>query len=158
MNTRNIKLLVDMMEKSSLTAMEIEEEGCKIRLERTVQSNVVTMTAPMMQPMAAQPVSQLEPVAQPKVEPAADAQPAPETKQGKPVRAPMVGVFYASSSPEAEPFVKVGTKVKKGDVLCIIEAMKLMNEVAAETDGEIAEICVQNGQIVEFGQPLFQLA
>lgn len=69
----------------------------------------------------------------------------------------MVGVFYASSSPEAEPYVKVGSHVKKGDILCIIEAMKLMNEIAAEFDGEITEVCVQNGQIVEYGQPLFRI-
>ena len=70
---------------------------------------------------------------------------------------PLVGTFYNSSSPDAEPFVKVGDTVKKGQTLGIIEAMKLMNEITAEEDGEIAEVCVQNGQVVEFGQPLFRL-
>ena len=69
----------------------------------------------------------------------------------------MVGIFYAAPSPDAEPFVKVGSKVKKGDTLCIIEAMKLMNDVVAETDGEIVEICADNGSLVEFGQILFKI-
>ena len=69
----------------------------------------------------------------------------------------MVGIFYAAPSPDAEPFVKVGSKVKKGDTLCIIEAMKLMNDVVAEEDGEIVEICAENGSLVEFGQTLFKI-
>ena len=69
----------------------------------------------------------------------------------------MVGVFYAASSPDAEPYVKVGSKVHKGDVLCLIEAMKLMNEVTAEKDGEIVSICAENGQVVEYGQALFMV-
>ena len=73
------------------------------------------------------------------------------------IKSPMVGIFYAAPSPEAEPFVKVGSKVKKGDTLCIIEAMKLMNDVVAETDGEIVEICAENGSLVEFGQILFKI-
>ena len=72
------------------------------------------------------------------------------------VKSPMVGVFYAAPSPDAQPFVQVGSKVKKGDVLCIIEAMKLMNEITAEQDGTIVEICAQNGQAVEYGTPLFR--
>ena len=74
---------------------------------------------------------------------------------GKAVASPMVGVFYAAPSPDSDPYVSVGTRVKKGDVLCLIEAMKLMNEVTAEQSGELAEVCVENGQVVEFGQPLF---
>ena len=70
----------------------------------------------------------------------------------------MVGVFYTSSAPEAEPYVTKGSQVKKGDVVCIIEAMKLMNEIAAEEEGQIVEVCAQNGQIVEYGQTLFKLA
>ena len=69
----------------------------------------------------------------------------------------MVGVFYAASAPGAEPYVRIGSRVHKGDVLCLIEAMKLMNEVTADTDGEIVEICVENGQVVEYGQPLFMI-
>ena len=95
-------------------------------------------------------------------------QSAPEEKPAEPeeikdynkyrdVKSPMVGIFYAAPSPEAEPFVKVGSKVKKGDTLCIIEAMKLMNDVVAEEDGEIVEICAENGSLVEFGQTLFKI-
>ncbi|MGI6166959.1 MAG: acetyl-CoA carboxylase biotin carboxyl carrier protein [Eubacteriales bacterium] len=73
------------------------------------------------------------------------------------VRSPIVGVFYAAPAPGAEPYVKVGSRVKKGDVLCIVEAMKLMNEILAECDGEIVDICVQNGEIVEYGQVLFKI-
>ena len=151
MNTRNIKFLIDMMEKSSLTALEIEEEDCKIRLERNhAQGGVQMMSAPVMQA----PVSMAAPApaAQPEAEPEK-----PKAAEGRELNAPMVGVFYASSSPEADPYVQVGSKVKKGDVLCIIEAMKLMNELTAEFDGEVTEICAQNGQIVEYGQPLFRL-
>ena len=73
------------------------------------------------------------------------------------VKSPMVGVFYAAPAPDAKPYVQVGDKVKKGDVLCIIEAMKLMNEIQADADGEIADICVQNGDLVEYGQTLFKI-
>lgn len=73
------------------------------------------------------------------------------------IRSPMVGIFYAASSPEAEPYVKVGSRVKKGDVLCLIEAMKLMNEITAERDGEIVSICAENGQVVEYSQVLFTI-
>ena len=73
------------------------------------------------------------------------------------IKSPMVGVFYASPSPDAAPFVQVGSKVKKGDVVCIIEAMKLMNELTADMDGEVVDVCVNNGDVVEYGQPLFKL-
>ena len=81
-----------------------------------------------------------------------------EQPEGRAVTCPLVGVFYAAPSPNDAPFVSVGSTVKKGDVLCIVEAMKLMNEITAEQDGTITEICVENGQVVEFGQPLFYLA
>ena len=85
---------------------------------------------------------------------------APETQPddgGASITAPMVGVFYAAASPDAQPYVTVGSSVKKGDVICIIEAMKLMNEITSDVDGEIAEICVGNGQVVEYDQPLFRI-
>lgn len=154
MNTRNIKFLVDIMEKSSLTALEIEEEDCKIRLERNAGCGAPAVAAPVVQTVAAAPAVVAAPIPQPVQE----AQPqAPQASEGRELKAPMVGVFYASSSPEADPYVRVGSQVKKGDVLCIIEAMKLMNEITAEFDGEVIEICAQNGQIVEYGQPLFRL-
>ena len=127
MNTKNIRFLVEMMEKSSLTAMEIEEEDCKIRLERNVQNQVAVTAAPVVPaapviPIQAVPAEAPDSAAESPVQ--AEKAPAVEGKEQK---APMVGVFYASSSPEAEPYVKVGSHVKKGDILCIIEAMKLMN-------------------------------
>ena len=78
-------------------------------------------------------------------------------QDGTPVESPMVGVFYAAPSPDSEPYVTVGSKVSKGDVLCLIEAMKLMNEVTAEKSGEITAVCAENGQVVEYGQPLFMI-
>ena len=80
-----------------------------------------------------------------------------QTERGRVVKSPLAGVFYAAPSPGAEPFVRVGSRVKKGDVLCIVEAMKLMNEIQAERDGEIVDICVHDGDVVEFGQTLFKL-
>ena len=159
MNTKNIRFLVEMMEKSSLTAMEIEEEDCKNRLERNVQNQVAAVAAPAVPAATVVPVQAAAaevPAAVPAAAPA-QTEAAPAAPEGQEQKSPMVGVFYASSSPEAEPYVKVGSQVKKGDTLCIIEAMKLMNEIAAEFDGEITEICVQNGQIVEYGQPLFRI-
>ena len=80
-----------------------------------------------------------------------------KTSEGDPITSPMVGVFYSAPAPDSDPYVTVGSQVKKGDVLCLIEAMKLMNEVTAEKSGEICEICVENGQVVEYGQPLFMI-
>ena len=148
MNTKNIRFLVEMMEKSSLTAME-----------RNVQNQVAAVAAPAVPAATVVPVQAAAaevPAAVPAAAPA-QTEAAPAAPEGQEQKSPMVGVFYASSSPEAEPYVKVGSQVKKGDTLCIIEAMKLMNEIAAEFDGEITEICVQNGQIVEYGQPLFRI-
>ena len=133
MNVKEIKTLVGIMEDSSLTALEIEVPDLKLRLERSAGTGSV---AEVLQPPAA----------------------ARENAFYKEIKAPMVGVFYTSSAPEAEPYVTKGTQVKKGDVVCIIEAMKLMNEIAAEEEGQIVEVCVQNGQIVEYGQTLFKLS
>ena len=133
MNVKEIKTLVGIMEDSSLTALEIEVPDLKLRLERSAGTGSV---AEVLQP----------PVA------------ARENAFYKEIKAPMVGVFYTSSAPEAEPYVTKGSQVKKGDVVCIIEAMKLMNEIAAEEEGQIVEVCVQNGQIVEYGQTLFKLS
>ena len=142
MNVKEIKTLVGIMEDSSLTALEIEVPDLKLRLERSAGTGSV---AEVLQP----------PVYSVPAEPQAAAR---ENAFYKEIKAPMVGVFYTSSAPEAEPYVTKGTQVKKGDVVCIIEAMKLMNEIAAEEEGQIVEVCVQNGQIVEYGQTLFKLS
>lgn len=146
MKIDEIRELIQMLEQSSLTALEVCQGDSRLRLERAGQGAIAsTASAP-----ATVPVVPATPAA-----PAQAVQPAAPV--GKPVVAPMVGVFYAAAAPEDEPFVQVGKMVKKGEALCIIEAMKLMNEITAEQDGVITEVCVQNGQVVEFGQPLFYL-
>ena len=159
MNVKEIKTLVGIMEDSSLTALEIEV------LERSAGTGSV---AEVLQPPVYS-VPAAAPAPAPEAVPAASAapvQPAAAEPQAaarenafyKEIKAPMVGVFYTASAPEAEPYVTKGSQVKKGDVVCIIEAMKLMNEIAAEEEGQIVEVCVQNGQIVEYGQTLFKLS
>ncbi len=134
-NSRDeIKAVAEMMSEAGLTKIKLKWDDCELELERGAVS------APSAVPAA----------------PAPAAEAAPQMA-GFPVKSPMVGVFYAAPSPEDEPFVKVGDSVKKGDVLCIIEAMKLMNEITAEQDGTVAEVCVEDGALVEFGQPLFIL-
>lgn len=144
MNIEEIQKLAEIMSQNGLTRMEFEESGKKLSLEREQPAQVLAQPVAMAQPAAVPPqVSKQEKT------PAAAA---------SVVASPMVGMFYDSPSPEAEPYVKVGSKVKKGDVLCVIEAMKLLNEITAEEDGEIARVCVNSGEIVEYGQPLFELA
>ena len=133
------------MKELDLTALEITENNTVVRLERAAA--VPTVTVPVA---AAAPAPVATPVA-----PAAEAGTADSNLIS--VRSPMVGVFYAASAENAERFVNVGSKVKKGDTLCIIEAMKLMIEITADEDGVVAEICATNGQIVEYGAELFRI-
>lgn len=148
MDIKKIDALARIMNKNGLTELELSEGDLKISMKRSGCSAVQEQTVPLLPPRPA------ERETEPK-----------ETSENKSVSfsgltevtAPLAGVFYAAPSPDAPPFVKIGDKVKKGDVLCIIEAMKLMNEITAEKDGEIADICVKNEQIVEFGQTLFTL-
>ncbi len=142
MNIKNVKSLVQIMEASGLTAIEVSEGDTKIRLERAA-----TVAAPAAPLQAAASVEALAPAEEGVV----------NFNNVSEVKSPMVGIFYTAPKPGAEPFVKIGSKVKKGDVLCIIEAMKLMNEITAETDGEIVDICAVDGQIVEFSQVLFKI-
>jgi acetyl-CoA carboxylase biotin carboxyl carrier protein len=147
MNENNIRKYAELMKELDLTALEIKEDG-SVRLER--------MPAPVMPPvqmqMAAPAVAAAN--AAPVAQPAVSAAPAADYIS---VKSPMIGVFYASPAENAEPFVKVGDKVSKGQTLCIIEAMKLMNELPADQDGVITEICVQNGQVVDYGCELFRM-
>ena len=157
----DVKRLIDLANKNDLGVLEIEtKKGRRIRIERNKQTApAVTFTANTAQ----EPVSVPAPVATTTVATAqavttTPAAPAPqENTAGKTIDAPMVGVFYLAPSPDAEPFVKVGQSVKKGDTVCIIEAMKLMNEIQAEQDGVITEVLAKNGDIIEFGQPLFAI-
>ena len=144
-----IKEFITVLEESSLSVLEIQkEDGSKIHLEKAQPAQVVnTVPAAAPAPVVAAPVAPAEPV----------AVPAPVEDTGKAINAPIVGVFYVAPSPESDPYVSVGKKVKKGDTVCIIEAMKCMNEIQAEEDGEIVEVLAKDGELVEYGQPLFKI-
>lgn len=154
MNIKQIKALAQILAQNDLSALEINEGETRIRLERTVAQSAAqagaVLVAPPMPAAAAQPMQEA-PASAPVEDPGVDFNDVFEAKS------PLVGVFYAAPSPGAEPFVRVGSRVKKGDVLCIVEAMKLMNEIQAERDGEIVDICAHDGDVVEFGQTLFKL-
>lgn len=147
MEIKQIKELARVMKENDLTALEIQEEGTSIKLERNRE--IAAVPASSLPGTAGKASSPFTPAG---AEPAA-----PQEEKGTVVASPTVGVFYAAASPDGKPFVEVGDQVKKGDTLCIIEAMKLMNEIPAETDGTIAEICAANGQVVEYNQPLFRI-
>lgn len=148
MDVKKIESLAKLMKETGLTGLELVEDGQQLRLERQVE----VVAAPVAAPAPAAPV----PATGAEALGVTHEEPAP-VKEGTLVLAPTVGVFYSAPSPDVRPFVEVGDQVKKGDTLCIIEAMKLMNEIPAEVDGTVAEICVGNGQVVEFNQPLFRI-
>lgn len=140
-----IKELISVLEDSTLAVLELQkEDGSKIKLEKP-QQIIAQTVAP--QQVAPAPVAQ-------GVAPATQNAP---VDLGKTINAPIVGVFYAASAPGAKPFVSVGDVVKKGDVVCIIEAMKCMNEIQAEEDGEIVEVLANDGELVEYDQPVFRI-
>ena len=144
MDLRKLKTLIDLVSESNVSELEITEADGKVRIVKAGATPMV-MAAPMMQqaamPMAAAPV-------------AAEA-PAVVEETGHVVKSPMVGTFYRSSSPGAKAFAEVGDVVKAGQPVCIIEAMKIMNEIESDQDGTVTKILVENGQPVEYGQPLF---
>lgn len=148
MDLRKLKTLIDLVSESGVAELEITEGEDRVRI---VNRNGA---APVQ---VHQPVTVAQPMPVPVPAPEAAPAPAPAAPQqtGKPLTSPMVGTFYRAPSPGADPFVKVGDTVKKGQVVCIIEAMKLLNEVEADMDGTVKEVCVENGQPVEFGQSLF---
>ena len=148
MKMSDIRTLAELVEKHGLTALEYAEGEAHVRIERTPAPVAAAVPAAPAAPAAAPA---------PAAEPVKDEDAGADFNAAKMVLSPMVGVFYASPSPSDPPFVTVGSKVKKGDVLCIIEAMKLMNEITAEEDGEIIDICAANGSVVEYGQILFKL-
>ncbi len=158
MDYKEIKKLMDDMGESKIDSLEIEfPEGIKIKMKKNTEKevlitqpkNIIEASAPMTVPVVKenQETSLVK------------SEESKENQEGnfKVVKSPMVGTFYASSSPEKAPFVKIGDKVHKGQVLCIVEAMKLMNEIESEFDGEIVEICVKNEDVVEYGTPLFKI-
>ncbi len=151
MEIKELEKLAQLMKENDLRKLEISEEGSTVRLEREPR----IPEAFSMGLIGEAPQRLSGPFAPAAVD--GSEQPAPQREQGAYVTSPTVGVFYTSPSPEGEPFVKVGDKVKRGDTLCIIEAMKLMNEIPAELDGTVAEVLASNGQVVEYDQPLFRI-
>lgn len=141
-----------MVEKSAVNEIELEEKGNKIRITKSAPQNIISAPAyPMTMPVAAPAAAPAAPAAQSAAKPAA----APDAKKYHEVKSPIVGTFYRSPSPDAAPYVEVGTKVKQGGTLCIVEAMKLMNEIESDVTGTIVKINVENGKPVEYGQVLF---
>ncbi len=143
MDLRKLKTLIELVESSGIGELEIQEGEERVRITRAVAAPVHSLVSTTVAPAHAAPA----PVAAPVPAPA----PQPE---GHMVKSPMVGTFYRSSSPGAKPFVEVGDTVQAGDTLCIIEAMKLMNEIESDQSGVVKQILAENGQPVEFGQPL----
>jgi acetyl-CoA carboxylase biotin carboxyl carrier protein len=146
MDLRKLKTLIDLVQNSGISELEISEGEEKIRIAKYASAAPNTTTVMMGGPMAAAPMA--APVVAPV--PIIEAEP-----EGHVVKAPMVGTFYRSGSPGSPAFVEVGQAVKEGETLCIIEAMKLMNEIESDASGTIKAILVENGQPVEYGQPLF---
>lgn len=144
MDLRKLKTLIDLVQNSGISELEISEGEEKIRIAKhlTAAPTTVMVGAPAVAAVPAAPV-------------AAAAPAGPVQPEGHVMTAPMVGTFYRSGSPGNPPFVEVGQAVKEGDTLCILEAMKLMNEIEADATGTVKAILVENGQPVEFGQPLF---
>lgn len=156
-----VKELATLLENSSLTKLRLEEDGTVLELEAEPPQQLVSVAAPAV----AAPATAAPAPSAPTAPAPAAAAPSSDDSDDAPydmskltlVKAPMVGVFYAAPSPGADPFVHVGSKVKKGDTLCVMEAMKLMNEVVAEVDGEVVDVCVEDGDLVEFGGTLMKI-
>jgi acetyl-CoA carboxylase biotin carboxyl carrier protein len=150
MDLRKLKKLIDLVQESGIAELEITEGEEKVKI---VKGGAVSVAAaPIMAMPAVAPAAAAAATAAPAAAEAPDG-----GQEGHVVKAPMVGTFYRSSSPDAKPFVEVGQAVKEGDTICIIEAMKLMNEIEADASGVVKAILVENGQPVEYGQPLFIL-
>ncbi|MCU0762607.1 MAG: acetyl-CoA carboxylase biotin carboxyl carrier protein [Hydrogenophaga sp.] len=148
MDLRKLKTLIDLVSESNVSELEITEAEGKVRI---VKSAPAPAAAPVTYTMAPAPVAAAAPSASvPVVEVAAAAQP-----EGHMVKSPMVGTFYRASSPGAKPFVEIGDTIKEGETICIVEAMKILNEIEADKSGTVTQILVENGQAVEYGQPLF---
>ena len=154
MDLRKIKKLMELLEESGIAEIEVKEGEESIKLSRNISSStnmqvpqIIQQPAQTSQPPANQQASDM----------GVNAVDNSKKEKRNTVNSPMVGTFYASASPESKPFVTIGQSVKKGDTLCILEAMKMMNQVQAESDGKIVEILVDNAEPVEFDQPLFVL-
>ena len=145
MDIRKIKKLIELLESSSLTELEIVEGEESVKLSRQTQA--------MVAPVATTAAAPAAPIASA----VAESKPA-ATEDGNIQRSPMVGTYYNASSPEAEPFVKIGQQVKVGDTLCIVEAMKMFNQIESEFEGTVTKVLVENGQPIEFDEPLYVIS
>jgi len=150
MDIRKVKKLIELLEESGISEIEISEGEESVRISRYPKPGTVSMTAP---PTSAPAAPTVAAVAAPANGEAAAAPKAPAL--GHQVTAPMVGTFYSGPAPGAKPFVDIGTEVKPGDTLCVIEAMKMMNQIESEVAGRVVSVLVENGNPVEFGQTLF---
>jgi acetyl-CoA carboxylase biotin carboxyl carrier protein len=148
MDLRKLKTLIDLVSESNISELEITEADGKVRIVKA-DARPTVMMAPAPMAMAAGPVGAPAGAA------AAPAVAAAPVETGHVVKSPMVGTFYRASSPGAKPMAEVGQQVKEGEPICIIEAMKIMNEIEADKSGTVTKVMVENGQAVEFGQPLF---
>ncbi|MDF1481875.1 acetyl-CoA carboxylase biotin carboxyl carrier protein [Extensimonas sp. H3M7-6] len=149
MDLRKLKTLIDLVSESNVSELEITEAEGKVRIVKggpAVVQQYAPVAAPAPMAMAAAPAAA-----------AAAELPAPAALPGHVVKSPMVGTFYRAPSPGAKPFVEVGSQVKEGDTLCIIEAMKILNEIEADKAGTVTRVLCENGQAVEYGQPLFAI-
>ncbi len=151
MNIKTIRELAKILKDANLTALELVEGDTRIRLERSQNTQLPAQSDTAMN----------GPIQTERQEsytlPGGDGDPGMDFNNVDAVTSPMVGVFYAAPAPGKAPYVRIGGQVKRGDILCIIEAMKLMNEITAERDGEIVDICANDGDVVEFGQTLFKI-
>jgi len=147
MDLRKLKTLIDLVSESNVSELEITEAEGKVRIVKGGGAVMQPITAPVV----------MAPAAIPSAAPAAGPAPsaAPQAPAGHIVKSPMVGTFYRSSAPGAKAFIEIGSQVKEGDTICIIEAMKILNEIEADKSGTITQILCENGQAVEYGQSLF---
>jgi len=148
MNIKEIKEIINLMNENNLTEIEVEKEGLKLRLKKGAGGEIVMED---LRPPAAAGSA-------PQAAPAATAEALPAANSGKKtveIKAPMVGTFYRAPSPESPPFIEIDQHIEVGQVVCILEAMKLMNEIKADIKGKVVDILVDNAEPVEFGQPLF---
>jgi acetyl-CoA carboxylase biotin carboxyl carrier protein len=148
MDLRKLKTLIDLVSESNVSELEVTEAEGKVRIVKGGGA-VMQQYMPMAQPMQAAPISQ------PVVAEAVPAVAAVTEEEGHTVKSPMVGTFYRSASPGSKSFVEIGDAVKAGDTLCIIEAMKILNEIESDKTGTVKRVLADNGQAVEYGQPLF---
>lgn len=152
MDIRKVKKLIELLEESAVSEIEIKEGEESVRISRAAPASAMPMmAAPMPAPVAAAPMAAMAPAPAPAAAPEADS----GLPAGQVMESPMVGTFYSAPSPGAKSFVEIGQRVEAGETICIIEAMKILNQIEAEFSGVVRAVLVDNGQPIEYGQPLF---